>query len=113
MGMTFIDNSDKFKEMLEEAIANGLRKSADIIKSQAQANGGKAAKSWQSSVDTDGMTATVSNSDKNALVDEYGKGEYAIGAKGSVAPVRPLECAFVTKKHEIEKAFADELKDMG
>lgn len=113
MSVNFIDNSSAIKAMLEEALTNGLKKSAEIIHSATQANGGKAAKSWKSHVDTDNMTATISNDHPDAVVDEFGKGEFATGAKGSIAPVRPLETALVTKKHVIEKAFADELKDMG
>lgn len=113
MSMKFIDNSSAIKAMIEEALSNGLVKSAEMIQTATQANGGKAAKSWKSHVDTDSMSATVSNDHPDALIDEFGKGEYARGVKGSVAPTMPLERAYVHNKQAIKQVFADELKDMG
>lgn len=112
MSVNFIDNSDKIASLLEEAIFNGLSKAANILETETKSNGGKAAKKWQSRVSRDSMTATIDNTDnKAAIVDEFGKGEYATGEKGSIAPVRTLERAIASKRGAIEKAFADELKD--
>lgn len=110
--MQFIDNSDKIKSLLEEALFNGLTRAANIIETETKANGGKAAKSWKANVSRETMTATIDNPDqKNAIIDEFGKGEYATGEKGSIAPVRPLERALIGKRNQIEKAVADEIKN--
>lgn len=117
--MQFIDNSDKIKSLLEEALATGLKNAADILLTDVKArSSGKTRGNWKATVDGD--TATISSDSKDNFVEEFGQGEFAVAPEHRtdkkakvVHPTRPLETAAITKRHVIEKAIADELKNLG
>lgn len=108
MGVKFIDNSDKITSLLESAIAEGLQDVSSLMQTQAN-SGGK--NLFKSHVDTVSNSVTVSSDKPEALEDEFGKGEYATGAKGSKRPKRSLSSAFTRNKGKIEKTFADKIKE--
>lgn len=106
MSIQFTDNSDKIKALFESAIAEGLRETASVM--QTQANIGNKA-GYTAHVDSDSVT--ISSSKPEAIQDEFGKGEWATGEKGSVAPKRSLTRAAIGNKNNIAKIFAEKLKD--
>ena len=112
MSVQFTDNSDKIMQEIEAAIGRGLRKATSSVHTAVQSRS-KHPNAWKSHVDESGMSATIETTDKEAYFEEFGKGEYAIGEKGSQAPTRPLQSALIQKKHDIENAIASELKDLG
>lgn len=106
--MQFIDNTDKIKALLESAISEGLQDVSSLMQSQTN-SGGK--NLFKSHVDTASNSVTVSSDKPEAVEDEFGKGEYATGAKGSKRPKRTLSSAFTRNKGKIEKTFADKIKE--
>ena len=133
MSIKFIDNSDKVQAMLEEALIAGLYDAGSIIQSQTQENSrvatGKTKGSWKSVVDEGEMTATIGSPEENAIWEEFGTGEYALGGNGRKGgwfykdekgdghftygkkPMRMLHNAFITKKNTVIKAFEQQIKN--
>ena len=106
MSIQFTDNSDKIKALFESAIAEGLQDVSSLMQSQANI-GNKAG--YTAHVDSDSVT--ISSSKPEAIEDEFGKGEWATGAKGSKPPKRSLSRAVNGNRNKIANIFADKLKE--
>lgn len=85
----FEDNSIKVKAALNDAVIQFLEEAASELKSAAQRNtkvgkvgGGKTKGDWGHVVDESKMTATIGNTNENAIWEEFGTGEYALEGKG-------------------------------
>lgn len=85
----FEDNSIKVKGALNDAVLQFLEEAAAELKSQAQRNtsvgkvgGGKTKGDWDYVVDESRQTATIGNTNQNAIWEELGTGEYALEGKG-------------------------------
>lgn len=131
MSIEFIDNSEKLKELLQEALVAGLEAAAGEIESQAAANTpvdtGKLKGDWKHIVDEAELVATIGNPNEYAIWHEFGTGEFAVegnGRKGGwfyedsegnghftygIQPKRMLENAFWTKKNTVKKIFEHEI----
>lgn len=131
MSIEFIDNSDKLKELLEEALIAGLEAAAGEIESQAASNTpvdtGKLKGAWGHEVNEAEMSAIIGNTEEYAIWQEFGTGEFAFegnGRKGGwfyedaegkghftygTQPKRMLFNAFQTKKNTIPKIFQHEI----
>lgn len=106
MSIQFTDNSDKIKALFESAIAEGLQETANVMQSRANI-GNKAG--YTAHVGNDSVT--ISSSKPEAVEDEFGVGEYAVGAKGSKPPKRSLSRAMNENRSKIAHIFADKLKE--
>ena len=131
--ITFIDNSDKIKKLLEHATAAGLEAAAAEIEAQAMKNTpvdtGQLKGSWGHTVDEDNMIATIGNTLENSIWTEFGTGEYSLEGNGRKTPwsykdeegdwhtttgkkpVRMLHNAFVTKENAVIRILAQSIKD--
>ena len=131
MSIEFIDNSDKLKALLEEALIAGLEAAAGEIESQAASNTpvatGKLKGAWGHEVNEAEMYALIGNTEEYAIWHEFGTGEFASegnGRKGGwfyedsegnghftygVQPKRMLQNAFNTKKNTVKKIFEHEI----
>ena len=131
--ITFIDNSDKIKKLLEHATAAGLEAAAAEIEAQAMKNTpvdtGQLKGSWGHTVDDDNMVATIGNTQENAIWTEFGTGEFALEGKGRKGgwfyedeegeghftygkkPIRMLHNAFITKKNTVARILEKSIKD--
>ena len=132
MSIEFIDNSEKLKELLQEALVAGLEAAAGEIESQAASNTpvdtGKLKGAWGHEVNEAEMYALIGNTEEYAIWHEFGTGEFASegnGRKGGwfyedsegnghftygIQPKRMLQNAFITKKNTVEKIFNHEIK---
>lgn len=132
MNIEFIDNSEKLKELLEEALIAGLEAAAGEIESQAASNTpvdtGKLKGAWGHEVNESELSAIIGNREEYAIWHEFGTGEFAVegnGRKGGwfyedsegnghftygIQPKRMLWNAFHTKKNTVEKIFNHEIK---
>lgn len=133
MSIKFIDNSDKIKAMMKDALIAGLHDAGAMIMSQTKQNSrvasGQTKNAWKYVVDEADMTATVGNPLENSLWEELGTGEFALnhdGRKGGwfykdaegkghftygKKPMRMLNNAFVAKKNAVIRVFEKHLKD--
>lgn len=131
MSIKFIDNSEKLKDLLQEALVAGLEAAAGEIESQAAANTpvdtGKLKGDWKHIVDEAELVATIGNPNEYAIWHEFGTGEFAVegnGRKGGwfyedsegnghftygIQPTRMLENAFWTKKNTVKKIIQHEI----
>lgn len=134
--ISFIDNSDEIKKLLEQATVAGLEAAAAEIESQAVKNTpvdtGQLKGAWGYIVDEDRRVATIGNTLENAIWTEFGTGEFSFEGDGRKTPwrymdekgnwhttrgkkpIRMLFNAFTTKKNTvvriIEEAYRSEMK---
>lgn len=131
MAFEFIDNSEKLKDLLQEALVAGLEAAAGEIESQAADNTpvdtGKLKGAWGHEVNESELSAIIGNREEYSIWHEFGTGEFSIegnGRKGGwfyedsegnghftygIKPKRMLENAFRTKKNTVKKIIQDEI----
>ena len=131
--ITFTDNSDKIIKLLDQATLAGLEAAAAEVEAQAMQNTpvdtGQLKGSWGHYVDDGKMTATIGNTQENAIWTEFGTGEFALegdGRKGGwfyedsegeghfthgKKPIRMLHNAFITKANTVKRILEEAIKD--
>lgn len=130
--MEFINNSVKVKAEIEAAAVKFLHEAAGEIQAQTMRNTrvdtGKTKQSWDYSVDTSDLMATVGSNAENAIWEEFGTGQYAIKGNGRKTPwsyqdrngnwhttrgKRPTRAffkAYTMSKAKLRKAFENAMK---
>lgn len=81
----FVNNSEKIKQLLEQAINKGLEEAASEVQSQAQRNSDFSQDlkgTWSHVVDESKHEAIIGNPLQLAVWMELGTGEYALEGKG-------------------------------
>lgn len=128
----FKDYSDEVSENIKSNIIKALHEAAGVIASQAKQNSrvdtGQLKGSWNYELDKSNYQAHIGSPLENAIWEEFGTGEYAIGGKGrkggwkyqdrkgkwhftrGKTPNRTLTNAFKTKKKSVEAIFERNLK---
>lgn len=90
MSVEFKDYSIQVKGAIGERAIAALYTAAEEIQSQAAANSpvdtGQLRNSWTYVVDEDALVATIGSPLENAIWNEFGTGEYALGGKGRKSP---------------------------
>lgn len=131
----FKDNSAVIKGLIGEKAIAFLYEAVAEIESQAKRNSrvdtGKTKGAWSSIVDEENLEAFVGNTDQNAILEEFGTGEYALNndgrkggwrymdAKGNwhytkgKKPSRALCRAFESKKTVIINRAKQLMKEVG
>lgn len=86
MSVDFRDNRIQVKAALNEATIAGLYTAAGEIEARVKRNTrvdtGQTKNSWQYEVDESAGEATIGNPLENAIWEEFGTGEYALGGNG-------------------------------
>ena len=86
MGVEFIDNRTKVKSSVENAGIAWLYEACGEIEAQTKRNSkvvsGKTKGSYFYMVDENAGEGYVGSSDENAVWEEFGTGEYALGGDG-------------------------------
>lgn len=133
-GVEFIDNSDKVINAIEDKVLQWLEEASGEVEAQAKRNSrvssGKLKSSWSHKVDEENYEATIGSPLENAIWEEYGTGEYAVGGDGRKTPWkyqdakgnwhtttgkkpnRTLENAINTKKKVVENRLNQLMKEV-
>ncbi len=133
-GVEFTDKSDEVIKLLGEKALQWLEEASGEIEAQAKRNSrvdqGQLKGSWTHKVDPEKYEATVGSPLENAIWEEYGTGEYAVGGDGrqkpwkyqdrkgdwhttkGKKPNRTLQRAFDTKKVVAKKRLEQLLKEV-
>ena len=123
MAVEFQDFSIKVIDAMEDACLQFLEESSFEVQSETQRNSrvasGKTKGSWQTKVDASAKEAKIGSPEQNAIWEEFGTGEYALGGDGrkggwryqddsgqwhftrGKTPNRTLQRAFTSKKGAI------------
>ena len=132
----FKNNSVEAISLLENTVEKWLEASSEIIENQVKTNTciktGKTKNSWTHRVNSKEKNAVIGNPLKNAVWEEFGTGEYALGGNGRKGgwfytdennighftygkhPRRPLYNAFNERKYHVinlaKKFFQEDFK---
>ena len=86
MSVKFEDNSIKVKESLKDAVKAFLFEAANEVRSQVADNTrvdtGQLKNSWEYKIDAEKGEARIGSPLENAIWEEFGTGEYALGGNG-------------------------------
>ena len=89
-GVKFIDNSKKVMQAIDERLIAALYETAGEIQGDAvnesPTDKGNLRGSWTYHVEEDELKATIGSPLENAIWNEFGTGEYALGGKGRKTP---------------------------
>lgn len=128
----FEDNSIEIKNALRDACIAYLNEAGGELEAQVKRNTrvdtGDTKGKWTYTVDEDNLKAVVGNPLENAIWEEFGTGEYALGGDGRKGgwvyqdakndwhftrgkrPNRALQSAFTTLKNPLKKRAEQVLK---
>lgn len=131
----FIDLSIKVTQAMEDAALKFLEEAGSEIESAAKRNSrvdnGQLKGSWKHVVDYDAYIVTIGSPLENAIWEEFGTGEYAVGGDGRKGgwsyqddvgnwyhthgkkPNRTLHRAFEDNKGDIENRAKEIFKGLG
>lgn len=135
MSVKFEDNSIEIIGKMDDLVTKFLYEAAGELTSQVARNTvvdtGNTKGSWSYTVDQKDQKAIVGSSLQNAIYEEFGTGEYAIGGKGRKGswvyksdkdgkyhrtkgkkPRRPFEKAYTTLKPKISAMAEKVLKEI-
>lgn len=86
----FVDFSIEVKKALKSAALAFLDEAAGELERAAMRNTrvdtGQTKGAWEHEVEEGAMRATVGNTEENAIWEEFGTGEYAVGGNGRKTP---------------------------
>lgn len=86
MSITFEDNSDAIKNLIDDSLINFLHGIGGEFQSQTAKNSrvdtGQTKGSWDYRVDENDLLVEIGSSLENAIWEELGTGEYALEGKG-------------------------------
>lgn len=130
----FVDNSMQVKDALEEACIAWLYEAAGELEARVKRNTrvdtGQLKGSWDYNINESSQTATIGSPLQNAILEEFGTGQFALNGDGRKTPWkyqdsqgkwhttigkksnRALFNAFNTLKPKLQKALEDKLKDV-
>lgn len=129
------DNSIKVKGLMEDICLEWLEEAAGELEAQTKRNQtrvdtGQTKGGWTHEVDASSKTATIGNPLENAIWEEYGTGDYALGGDGRKGgwvyrdakgewhkthgkkPLRPMFKAFSSTKPKLQKSLESKLGGM-